>query len=119
MFGKKHQYALIRNKGNVMNYSEKQIEKYLVDQVHVKLKGIAYKFTSPGRRSVPDRICVVPGHCFFVECKATGKHLTEAQTRERERLDNLDQWAYEVNSKSKINGIIDFWVRKLEEEGAI
>ena len=102
-----------------MTHSEKQIEKYLVGQVRIKLKGTAYKFTSPGRRAVPDRICAVPGYCFFVECKATGKHLTEAQERERDRLTNLNQWVYQVNSKSKIDSIITFWQRKLEEEGEI
>lgn len=99
-----------------MRHSEKQIEKYLVDQVRIKLKGIAYKFTSPGRRSVPDRICAIPGYCFFVECKATDKYLTEAQERERDRLEELDQWVYQVNSKSQVNKIINFWVDKLLSE---
>lgn len=92
---------------------EKQIEKYLVDQVRIKLKGIAYKFTSPGRRSVPDRICVIPGYCFFVECKATDKYLTDAQAREADRLNELDQWVYQVNSKFQIDVIINFWHEKL------
>lgn len=95
---------------------EKQIEKYLVDQVRTKLKGIAYKFTSPERRSVPDRICVVPGYCFFVECKATDKYLTDTQARERDRLEELDQWVYDVNSKFKIDKIIKFWENRLTKE---
>lgn len=85
-----------------------------------ELHGIAYKFTSPGRRAVPDRICVVPGHCFFVECKATGKDLTESQTRERDRLRyKLDQWHYMVNSKSMVDKVIRFWKDKLIQEGRI
>jgi hypothetical protein len=99
-----------------MTHSEKQIEKYLVDQVRIKLKGTAYKFTSPGRRAVPDRICVIPGYCFFVECKATGKYLTDAQEREQDRLQELDQWVYMANSKFGIDHIVKCWKRRLEEE---
>ena len=102
-----------------MTHSEKQIEKYLVDQVRIKLKGTAYKFTSPGRRAVPDRICVIPGYCFFVECKATDKYLTDAQERERDRLEELDQWVYEVNSKSQIDRIIKFWEERLRQDGGL
>lgn len=94
-------------------YSEKQIEQYLIKEVRIKLKGTAFKFTSPGRRAVPDRLCVVPGHCFFVECKATGKYLTPAQERERDRLGDLGQWVYDVNSKRQIDQIIYIWEDKL------
>jgi len=95
---------------------EKEIEKYLCKQVKEKLNGVAYKFTSPGRRAVPDRLCVVKGHCFFVECKATDKYLTDAQEREAYRLNALDQWVYMVNSKSKVNVLIRAWELRLKEE---
>lgn len=97
-------------------YSEKQIENYLIKEVRIKLKGTAFKFTSPGRRAVPDRLCVVPGHCFFVECKATGKYLTPAQERERDRLEDLDQYVYDVNSKPQIDQIVEYWVNKIFDE---
>ena len=93
---------------------EKQVETYLIQQVRKKLGGTAYKFTSPGRRSVPDRLCVVPGEVFFVECKATGEVATPAQLREHERLRNLDQWVYVVSSKYAIDKIIKFWKERLE-----
>lgn len=97
----------------VKYYSEKQIENYLIREVRIKLKGTAFKFTSPGRRAVPDRLCVVPGYCFFVECKATGKYLTPAQEREKDRFEDLGQWVYDVNSKLQIDQIIHFWEDKL------
>lgn len=100
-------------------YSEKQIENYLIGEVRIRLKGTAFKFTSPGRRAVPDRLCVICGHCFFVECKATDKYLTDAQKRERDRLINLKQWVYVVNSKLQIDQIIHFWGDKLRREGHI
>jgi hypothetical protein len=54
---------------------ESQLEQKLVHHI-TKLGGIAYKFSSPNRRSVPDRLCVMPnGRAFFVELKAKAKHL--------------------------------------------
>lgn len=98
---------------------ESTIENYLCTQVRTKLQGIPYKFTSPGRRSVPDRLCVVENYCFFVECKAPRKFLTDAQLRERQRLQDKDQWIYMVNSKHQIDVIITFWEQKLKEEGRL
>ena len=62
--------------------SEKQVEQYIVRQIK-KLGGTAYKFTSPGRRSVPDRICVMPkGTIVFVEVKKKSGSLTPGQRHE-------------------------------------
>ena len=48
------------------------------------------KFTSPGRRSVPDRIITLPnGKIVFVEVKNTGKKPTELQLRDHERRRSL------------------------------
>lgn len=96
--------------------SEKQVETYLVKQVREQLNGVAYKFTSPGRRSVPDRICVLPeGMIFFVECKAPGKVATALQLREHQKLKDLGHWVYVVSSKYAINQIIKFWKERLED----
>ncbi|MDI5754298.1 VRR-NUC domain-containing protein, partial [Salmonella enterica subsp. enterica serovar Montevideo] len=47
---------------------ENLIEKHLVAEVK-KAGGVAYKFISPGHRSVPDRIVLLPGgRIVFVEC---------------------------------------------------
>jgi len=85
---------------------ESLIEKYLCDQIKL-LGGHAYKFTSPQRRSVPDRLCVLPrGKSFFVECKATGEKPTPAQWREIERLRGLGQAVYIVDSLATVDEII-------------
>ena len=64
---------------------EKTIEKALVNKVKA-LGGMAEKFTSPNRRSVPDRIVTLPGgRIIWVELKAPGKKPTEAQSRDHER----------------------------------
>tara|TARA_R110000824_G_scaffold341758_2_gene528183 strand:+ start:870 stop:1136 length:267 start_codon:yes stop_codon:yes gene_type:complete len=79
---------------------EKDIENALVRKVK-KLGGMCEKFTSPGRRSVPDRIITLPnGKIVFVEVKNTGKKPTPLQLRDHARrrelgcdvrvIDNMD-----------------------------
>ena len=65
---------------------EKVIEKKTCD--YAKEKGfLVYKFTSPNRAAVPDRLFVHPsGNVFFIEFKAPGKKPTPAQEREHVRL---------------------------------
>lgn len=65
---------------------EKQIETAVCQ--YAKDKGLlVYKFTSPNRAAVPDRLMVLPsGHIFFVEFKREGKKPTPAQAREHAKL---------------------------------
>jgi predicted transcriptional regulator len=64
---------------------EKDVEAALVRRVKA-LGGLCEKFTSPGRRSVPDRIITMPdGQIIFVELKAPNKKPTEAQMKDHER----------------------------------
>jgi len=86
--------------------SEKVTEKYLCQQV-AKLGGIAYKFTSPSRRNVPDRICILPkGIIVFVELKSEPKKPTPAQEREMLRLQQLGCFIDWANTKAMVNEII-------------
>jgi len=85
---------------------EKIIEQYLVREVK-KINGIPYKFKSPQRRSIPDRLCIFDQNITaFVEVKATGKMLTDAQWREMDRLESKGQWVLWVNSKSGVDNFI-------------
>ena len=64
---------------------ERDIERALVRRV-TALGGTCEKFTSPGRRSVPDRLITMPGgRIIFVELKAPGKKPTELQGRDHAR----------------------------------
>jgi hypothetical protein len=64
---------------------EKQIEQALRQRVK-ELGGTCEKFTSPGKRAVPDRIVTLPGgRIIFVECKAPGKKPTLNQQFDLER----------------------------------
>jgi len=66
------------------------LEKYIEAEVceYARKKGLlAYKFTSPARAAVPDRMFITQdGRMFFCEFKAAGKKPTPAQEREHTRL---------------------------------
>ncbi|CNE99580.1 TPA: VRR-NUC domain-containing protein [Yersinia enterocolitica] len=84
---------------------EDSIEDHLVKEVK-KAGGIAYKFISPGRRSVPDRLVLLPGgKVIFVECKAPGEKSTAAQLREHEKIRALGFIVRILDSKC-LEGII-------------
>jgi hypothetical protein len=78
---------------------ESEIEADLTEAVSAK-HGRAYKFTSPGRRAVPDRLVLMPieneehraivaKYVRFVELKAAGGVPTKPQIREHEKLFRL------------------------------
>jgi len=59
---------------------------------------LVYKFTSPARAAVPDRMLIHPsGHVVFVEFKAGGKKPTPAQEREHMRLRGHNITVYVVD----------------------
>lgn len=74
---------------------EKDVEAKLVECVKAK-RGMAYKFVSPARRNVPDRLILMPipeeyrelvaRYVRFVECKRPGGKPTDGQVREHNRL---------------------------------
>lgn len=65
---------------------EKQIEAKVCDYAK-KQNVLVYKFTSPARAAVPDRMFVRPdGVIFFIEFKRSGQKPTLAQDREHTRL---------------------------------
>ena len=86
---------------------EKEIEKYLVKRMK-EIGGECYKWSSPGNRGVPDRICIFPsGKVVFVELKAPGKKPTKLQSLVGSRLAELWQhWAW-VNSKEGVDALIE------------
>jgi hypothetical protein len=87
--------------------SEKITEKYLCDKIRL-LGGEAYKFTSPNRRNVPDRICVLPkGFLLFVEVKSEGKLPSDGQKREINRLLEKGQHVAVVTTKADVDLVIN------------
>lgn len=76
---------------------ERDIEAYLVKRCK-EIGALCDKFTSPQRRSVPDRLITFGGRVLFVELKATGKKPTEAQVRDHERRRAAGASVYWVDS---------------------
>jgi len=58
---------------------ERDVEKHFVWTVE-RMGGVTYKFTSPGRKGVADRIACLPdGSTWFVELKTKGGRLSPLQ----------------------------------------
>ena len=94
---------------------ERDIEKHLVQQV-AKLGGKAYKWSSPANRAVPDRICCLPNKLIkLVECKATGQKLTPLQGKIIYFLRSLGHEVFVVDSKEKVNILIENWKEELND----
>jgi hypothetical protein len=100
-------FTAFKRHSKVTEVRESDIENYLVREVK-KRKGIPYKFTSPGRRSVPDRLILLPdGVLFFIEVKRPGGSPTIKQLQEHARLRDLGQVVFVVDSKAEIDGILE------------
>ena len=68
-----------------MHMLEKDIERKVCE--YARSKGcLAYKFTSPNRAAVPDRLFIFKKMVWFIEFKAPGKQATVPQQREHSIL---------------------------------
>jgi len=92
---------------------EKQIEKKVCD--YAKSQGmLTYKFTSPARMAVPDRLLItVTGTVFFIEFKQTGKKPTPAQEREHLRLMEQNVKIFVVDDVDKGKDVINYMNNQL------
>ena len=91
-----------------MYIRELMVENPLVEAAK-KHGGMALKFTSPGRRAVPDRLVLMPGgRVFFVECKAPGQKPTAQQRREHERLRSLGFRVEVIDHRDQIQPLFKF-----------
>lgn len=86
-------------------------EAYVEEKVCTYAKDhdfLVYKFTSPNRAAVPDRMFVHrTGYMFFIEFKAEGKVSTPAQEREHLRLKGHNVSVYVCDDVSEGKRIID------------
>lgn len=92
---------------------EREIEKYLCKKIK-ELGGLCEKFTSPSRRSVPDRIITLfDGHVLFVELKSTTGKVTKAQAKDHLKRFDLGVTVYVLSSKDEVDQFIDYCKRIL------
>jgi hypothetical protein len=78
---------------------EEVVESKLVRFIKKVLRGIAYKFVSPGCRGVPDRLILLPipekhraivaKYIYFIECKRPGETPPEHQKRQHRKIRKL------------------------------
>jgi hypothetical protein len=86
--------------------AESELEKKVCD--YAKSKGAeVYKFTSPGRRGVPDRILLFRSMAVFIEFKAPNGKLSIKQEREIQKMKDLGQLVFVVDDEAKGKYIID------------
>lgn len=87
---------------------EKVIEKKVCD--HAKALGcLVYKFTSPARRSVPDRLFIMPGGkgVFFAEMKRKGCKPTMGQEIEITKIRGQGTKVYIIDNIAAGKAMID------------
>ena len=88
---------------NIDEPLEKDIEAYLCRRVKA-LGGMPYKFTSPQRRGVPDRLCLFSGaRIIFVEVKRGKEELTKLQEYEIAALRSRGFAVAVVRSKEDVD----------------
>lgn len=87
--------------------NEKSTEAYLRDEVK-RLGGRSYKWVSPGRSGVPDRIVILPGgRVVFVELKSEGKTSTDQQKKRQAELRALGCTVYaDIDTKEKVRALL-------------
>jgi hypothetical protein len=82
---------------------ERDIEKHFVWTVE-RMGGITYKFTSPGRKGVADRIACLPdGSTWFVELKTKGGRLSPLQKMFAADMAALNQRYMCIWTKEQVN----------------
>lgn len=93
-----------------MGVREAAVEKYLHDQV-TKRGGMTWKFTSPSRVGVPDRIIRLPqwpvGMVWFAEVKTEDGKLSSVQEREIERMRSLGMCVVVLYGKAEVDMFLE------------
>lgn len=88
---------------------ESTIENKLKKAVE-SVGGLCPKWVSPGRRGVPDRICIFPdGVIVFAEVKKPGGRLHPLQKKYIGLLEERGHHVIVVDSDEKIQEVIDLW----------
>ena len=96
---------------------EKHIERKVCDYAR-SCDFLVYKFTSPQRRSVPDRLFISPkGVTLFIEFKAPGKKCTEGQSREIGRLKAKNIPVFVVDDPDEGKRIIGLYAVGVDARG--
>lgn len=87
--------------------AESSIERYLRTRVE-RMGGLCWKWVSPGRVGVPDRIVMLKGGVIaFVELKNSGKSERPSQIVCQNRMKRMGCWVFSsVDSKEKVDSLL-------------
>jgi hypothetical protein len=89
---------------------EKEIETKVCDYAKTK-NVLVYKFTSPNRMAVPDRLFIrSDGHVWFCEFKREGQKPTPAQDREHHRLRQHKVSVFVIDNVDEGKAMVDMMV---------
>lgn len=102
------------------NPLEKDIEKKVCDYAKQK-NCLAYKFTSPARRSVPDRLFILPDGkgVFFVEFKRRGQKPTDSQEVEIAKIEGQGTSVFVIDSVDAGKNLISAMLHEREGNDAL
>lgn len=93
------------------NPLEKEIEAK-VREYAISKGCLVYKFTSPSRTAVPDRLFIAPtGFVWFCEFKRKGSKPTPQQEREHDRLRAQHVMVYVIDNVKLGKAMIDAHTR--------
>lgn len=99
---------LIGKEPEAKSVLESDVEKPVCDYARDKYNMLAEKFTSPGRRSVPDRLFTTEhGVMFFIEFKAPGKEPTKNQAEDHDKRRNRDVRVFVIDNVQEGKRLID------------
>jgi len=87
--------------------AERDVERALVQRVEAA-GGLAWKFTSPGRRGVPDRVVMLPGRPpEFVELKRKGQRPRPDQERQHGRMRAAGAVVHVIDDEAGIDRLLE------------
>jgi len=95
---------------------EKEIERAV--NAHARRTGwLQYKFVSPGKRGVPDRIYFYKGHTLCIEFKSLGKLPAAIQEKEMRNMRRAGIFCYVIDNVTEGKDVLDQlreeWVEEL------
>lgn len=94
--------------------TKKPLEKSIEAAVCLYARGkgcLAYKFTSPARAAVPDRLFIAKfGRVFFCEFKREGAKPTPAQLREHALLNEQGATVFLIDNVADGKAMVDLMV---------
>ncbi len=98
--------STVRKGLSMVGPKESSIEAYLVSSIE-GVGGECLKLEVKGRRGWPDRICVLPGVVFFVECKRpVGGRLSAMQKIRIRELKHLRVKVFIISTRSQVDDLI-------------